>query len=168
MWGRSLPQVHGHCGKRHAPVASGDGAPDLLRRRLQGRQGHEALGDEARAGRGPLLHQPVVVGADAGQLQFRVLNPAEGLAGQAGHGGVEDGAVHLVHVHGLEALFGDVGGGGHVFPSPGLADGVGDQRAHGGEAEHLQGLAVDHPSLRPVVEGLDVGDAVAPPALGHA
>ena len=81
-------------------MAAPYGAFDLGDRRFHRPDRREALRDKARAGASPLVDQPIVIGAHAGDFQLAVLQPAECFSGHCGvdlGGEVWGEPVHAVH-----------------------------------------------------------------------
>ena len=154
---RQVAQLHRHAGEDHPSVSHGDGPADLRDGRLDRAQRHDALRDEALAGPGPLLDQPVVVGLDARKLQLRVLQPPETLSGHPRHGRQEHRIVDPGRVHHLQPLGRNVRRPRHLVPPLGFPAALRHQRSRPRNVSIEQDGSVGHPLLPTVPVALDVG-----------
>jgi hypothetical protein len=126
-------EVRGYLGEGDGTGAAGGVAADLGGGQLRVPQRDEREWYQAavRVRAAPLLHHPVVVGADAEQPEFAVGGLGEGLAAEAREGGETERGLDVVDVHVGEPGRDVVGAGTHLLVSddfeldlvPAVADG---------------------------------------------
>ena len=164
--------MRGYLGEGDRAHPAGGVAADLGGGQLGVPQGDEGERDEPAPGLGaaPLLHRPVVVGADAQQGELPVGGLGEGLAAEAGEGGEAEGGLDVVDVHVGEALRDVVRPRAHLLVGDDLQSHLLPADADGGveAGEGAVQVLVDPPVTdRPLVAGFAHDGLEAAAEEGH-